>query len=206
MNNLAKDRNGFTVRQLSVHEVLLDCLNIGIKQKRKEGANYKMKDEVLNGFVKKILTESVSEQKFEEHIDMFSRFLGYVNPDYKYNGTYLSQYVADFISVNGWIKRKNQKYAEIVMRILDLGYDFSLLLDQVYYAHSLPKSDNEIYYIGINKDKIVNKKIEVKVTILLDGIEYAFCKEYGDYAKEGLAETICNDIEDYIELKSGKEI
>lgn len=172
-----------------------------------------MKDDVLNSFIDKLLTENIKADEFEQHIDMFSRFLGYTNPDYKYNGTYLSQYVDDFISTSQWLKKKNEKYAEILMKITDLGYFFILLFDQVYYAHLLPKEkdgekyvESEIHYARINKEKIINKKIEVSVTIIRADKEYTICKEYADFEVDNLAETICDNIKKYINLREEEEI
>ena len=77
-----------------------------------------MKDDVLNMFVEKIVSEDIDNEAFEQHIDMFSRFLSYTNSDYKYNGTYLGQYIDDFITTIHKLKMKNEKYNEIFMALV----------------------------------------------------------------------------------------
>ena len=49
-----------------------------------------MKDEVLNKYIESLLQERIDVNEVELYIDMFSRFMGYTNPDYKYNGTWSS--------------------------------------------------------------------------------------------------------------------
>lgn len=166
-----------------------------------------MKDEVLHCFVEKLLKENIVTSEFEQHIDMFSRFLSYTNSDYKYNGTYLSQYVEDYINTSQWLKRKNEKYVEILMEIMTLGCDFVLLLDQIYYAHSLSKEkdgvksiENEIHYIKINKEKIISPQIEVKITIIQNETEYTISKVYADFEDKELAKSIATIIKNHILL------
>lgn len=85
-------------------------------------------------FIEKIVSEDIDNKAFEQHIDMFSIFLSYTNPDYKYNGTYLGQYIDDFITTIQKLKMKNEKYNEIFMTLIGLGYRFEVLIDQVFFA------------------------------------------------------------------------
>ena len=96
-----------------------------------------MKDEVLNKYIESLLQERIDVNEVELYIDMFSRFMGYTNPDYKYNGTYLSQYIEDFIEFYRKINEKNKKYIEISMALVNLKYDFELLIDLLIYNNNV---------------------------------------------------------------------
>lgn len=150
-----------------------------------------MKDDVLNSFIDKLLKENIEKEKFEQYIDMFSRFLGYTNPDYKYNGTYLSQYVNDFMQVYQMLKKKNEKYHEIFMALIKIGKNFEIVIDQVFYGVFL-KPEVKCEYSGINKIKIVSKTIEIRIKFESDENEYIFCKEYGDFEESELVDGICS--------------
>lgn len=159
-----------------------------------------MKDEVLNGFVEKILEEEIDNEKFENYVNIFSRFLGYTNPDYKYNGTYLSRYITDFVQLHQMLKKKNEKYYEIFMTLIGLRQKMELLADQSFFATFLSKSEIERRYVGINKVKIKSQKIEIRIEIESENKEYVFCREYDDFEESGLAEKICNDVKKYINM------
>lgn len=168
---------------------------------KKDGKGRQKMDDVLSIFIKKIISEDISEEIFEKYIDMFSRFLGYTNSDYKYNGTYLSQYAKDFISTTQMIKKKNEKYNEILKALIELEFQFKLLIDQVFLA-TFFDSKIEYGYITINKDNIISKKIELKITISFGNKEYIYCKEYDDFEDENLIGTIQRDIKKYIKHKN----
>ena len=168
-----------------------------------------MKDDVLNMFVEKMVSEDIDNEAFKQHIDMFSRFLSYTNSDYKYNGTYLGQYTDDFITTVLKLKMKSEKYNEIFITLIELGYSFEVLIDQVFFASFSSKSEFEHEYIGLIKEKIMSKKIELRFTLILDGKEYIFCKEYSDFEDDKLVENIRKDFREYIsvkEMRSNDEI
>ncbi len=165
-----------------------------------------MKDDVLNKFVEKIVSEDIDNEVFEQHIDMFSRFLSYTNPDYKYNGTYLGQYIDDFIATMHKIKLKNEKYNEIFMALIGLGYKFEVLIDQVFFASFSLTTEVERKYIGLTKDKIMSEKLELRITLILDEKEYVFCKEYSDFKDEKLIENIRKDIKKYLKIKKFRRL
>lgn len=91
-----------------------------------------MNDDILNRFIEKLVTQNIDEDIFRENINVFSRFLGYSNSDYKYNATYLSQYIDDFLKMSHMLKRKDEIYNKIFDSLMALGYRFEILIDQVY--------------------------------------------------------------------------
>ena len=162
-----------------------------------------MKDNVLDGYIRKLLSEDIEEEKFKEYIDIFSKFLGYLNPDYKYNGTYLSQYVDDFQNVYRKLKEKKEKYVEIYIGLFALLQNFELVIDRVFYAVNDFPSKVGIEYIGIDKNRIISASVEVQITIKYEKNQYMFCKEYENF-EDGLLERVCNDIKNFMNIKRGE--
>ena len=160
-----------------------------------------MKDEVLNTFIEKMVSEDINSQEFKMHIENFSRFLSYTNSDYKYNGTYLVQYIDDFIETIMMLKKKNEKYINIIGNLVTLGYNFEVLFDQVYFVRFLSKKQLEQEYIGLKKDKIMSKKIESRMTLFWEEKEYVFSKVYKALQDDRLIDNIRKDIKSYIKLK-----
>ena len=140
-----------------------------------------VKDEVLNSFVDKLLNNTVLYDKFPIEIDLFSKFLSYTNPDYKYNSTYLGQYVNDFLQVCQMLQKKDKMY-----------HDFS----------ETKKSGSE--YTSINISRILGEEVEIRVKYISNDNEHIFCKVYGDYKKAGIAQEIREDLERFVSMKEEK--
>ena len=165
-----------------------------------------MKDNVLNKFVDELRQEEIDTVKFEQYINMFSRFLGYTNPDYKYNSTYLGQFIPDFIQLYEMLKKKNSIYIKMIMSLDIFGQSFEFVVDESFFVSCLLNSEPESGYISINKDKIVSPKLEIKLKFESENEEYVFCKEYDDYTNDKLPEIISDDVKKYMEIKKIREI
>ena len=66
------------------------------------------------------------------------------------------------------------------------------------------ESDAEIQYIGMNKDKIVSKDIEIKIEFKMVENAFVFCKGYKEFEDDDLVHTIFSDINNYIETKEDR--
>lgn len=164
-----------------------------------------MKDEVLNSFVDELLDNKISNDKFSIEIDLFSRFLSYTNPDYKYNSTYLRQYVDDFLQVSQMLQKKNKVYHEIFRELLLTGESFKLMIDRMFlaeYSSESKKSGSE--YTSINKSRIIEEEVEIRIKYNSDDNEYIFCQVYDDYEKVEIAHTIREDFERFVSRKEEK--
>lgn len=167
-----------------------------------------MKKDIFEEFIDHFLKGDLDEDGFKQHIILFSKYLSYTNPDYKYNSTYLTQYINDFIDVREWLKKKMDCYTKILMELDLLRYQYTLFLDQFHYSYYLIKEkdgkteeERNTKYERIVKDKIARKTIEVKVTIILDNKDYMICKIYDNFEEKELEKTICKNIKEYIEMK-----
>lgn len=160
-----------------------------------------MRDEVLDNYMKELVQLEIDEKKFQKYIDVFSRFLGYVNFDYKYSGIYLSQYINDFEDVYQGLKEKNYRYKAIFQELKKMGKDFELNIDGIYFVQYNFKNDSyEEKYIGIDKYRIINKVYEVRITLLYNENEYLFCKEYKN-CDDLLEKVVREDVNEYIKIK-----
>lgn len=164
-----------------------------------------MSDNVLNTYIRDLLTSAIDEDKFEQYINMFSRFLGYTNSDYKYNGTYLSQYIDDFKVTYYALNYKNDKYDRILMKLIGLRRSFELCIDGVYKAEFSLNDNIEIKYLEFSKNKIISESIDVKVTIKHIEDEYLFCKEYWNL-EDHLSERVLKDVKAFIKMKKIRRI
>lgn len=164
-----------------------------------------MKDNGLDKFINDLLLEDIENSKFEHYIDMFSKFLGYVNADYKYNGTYLRQYIDDYIKVCMMLKKKKEKYNEIWMEMINIRQKFELFIDRTFHIKFFLEDNGKLLegkgeYVGIDKNIITSNFIEVKIIIYLNKEEYTFCKTY-DNIEERLSERVYADVEKFLTMK-----
>ena len=58
------------------------------------------KDEVLNEFIENILNDNINIEEFVRYIKHYSKFIAYINSEYKYNGTFLNQYTSVPLNFN----------------------------------------------------------------------------------------------------------
>ena len=158
-----------------------------------------MNDDILNRFIEKLVTQNIDEDIFRENINVFSRFLGYSNSDYKYNATYLSQYIDDFLKMSHMLKRKDEIYNKIFDSLMALGYRFEILIDQVYWGSYLDKTEKG--YLGMDQERILDHKIELKMIFVSSGKEYIFRKKYDKFDDEKLIIDVKKDVKAYIRLK-----
>ena len=159
-----------------------------------------MEDDVINSYMQSLLTANIEEEKFEQYIDMFSRFLGYTNSNYKYNGTYLSQYIDDFKGTYYALINKKKIYDEVFIKLVGIGRPFELILDGVYMCSFLTMDQIEIKFTNFNKNKIIGRFIEVKVAIEYMEEKYLFCKEYL-IADNQITNKIVKDVKSFIKMK-----
>lgn len=169
------------------------------------GGYKKMGDSVIDSYVHSLLNAGIEEEKFELYIDIFSRFLAYINSNYKYNGTYLSQYINDFKRTYYALINKKKMYDEIISKIVGIGRPFELILDDVYMCTFLTMDHIEIKFINFNKNKIINKSIEVKVTIEYMENKFLFWKEYLSEDNQ-ISNKIMKDIKTFIKMKKIRRI
>lgn len=160
----------------------------------------KMSDDVLNNYVKSLLAINFENDTFDQNIEVFSKFLGYTNVDYKYNGTYLSQYIAEFKQVCQSLKKKEEQYDKVWVELFKIGQEFEIYLDTSFYVKVDPPDKIERKYISFNKGKIISDTIEVRVVVDHNGNECEFCKEY-KRLDDQLSARVYRDVQGFINKK-----
>lgn len=156
-----------------------------------------MGDNVIHDYIKDLIDTDIEEDKFDKYIDIFSKFMGYTNSDYKYNSTFLNQYISDFKEMHSKLRDKQTIYLSIFTMLLRMNVDFELSIDNTFYA-----TRSEIEYLGIDKEKIIKNLIEVKVSFRE---KFTFCKEY-DYLNDKLLDRVCKDLISFLKRKKIGEI
>lgn len=88
----------------------------------------------------------LSKEKFEKQITVFSSFLGEMNLDYYYNGTYLPQYIEDFWS---FLENFCNKY-EVVKRLFAVSIPYAevtLTIDRYWQQESSFDEDRKKMFV-----------------------------------------------------------
>lgn len=132
------------------------------------------------------------EESFTNYLKLFSNFLSQASEDYKYNETYLTQYVSSFYSFRKLLLCEKGIFTELIHPIISLLAKFELEVDGTFIFVSnggLDLKEDETY-IGlckkINFKKLNKDKIEVKCRALINDKEKIFVREIvnEDEAKE----------------------
>lgn len=155
-----------------------------------------MKDNILNEFVNNLLCQELDEEILVQNIELFSKFLSYSNPNYKYNSTYLEQYICGFINLKNMLGKKNKLYQKIVFNLNRMNEPFEIIIDRSYFA-SYDLGKEASCYIGLDICKITTITVDVRVEFLVNNGECVFRKEYDNCENEELVQNICNDIMEY---------
>lgn len=132
------------------------------------------------------------EESFTNYIKLFSNFLTQASEDYKYNETYLTQYVSNFYMFRKLLLCERGVFSELMHPIIKYQVRFELEVDGTFIFVSkggLNLKEDETY-IGlckkINLKKLNTDKIEVKCRALINDKEKIFVREImnEDEAKE----------------------
>ena len=97
------------------------------------------------------------------------------------------------------LKRKDEIYNKIFDSLMALGYRFEILIDQVYWGSYLDKTEKG--YFGMDQERILDHKIELKMIFVSSGKEYIFRKKYDKFDDEKLIIDVKKDVKAYIRLK-----
>lgn len=157
----------------------------------------------FNKYVEKL--SNLSLENFSDNIKAYSKFLSYVNPDYQYNGTYLEQYIEEFVEVCIALPSKEKIYKEIVKLIIVMKVDcnvIDIMVDNAYHGY-YSKTDEllKVEYVAFDKEKMTSKSIEIRAIFEKDNEEYIFHKEYDDL-DNNLLLRISKDIDKFLNLQS----
>ena len=113
------------------------------------------------------------EENFTKYIRVFSNFLCQISEDYKYNETYLTQYVTIFYVLKKSLLYEKEIFSELICSIIKFSIRFELEVDGTFLFVSnggLDLKEDETY-IGfckkINFRKLCSEKIEVKCRVAI---------------------------------------
>lgn len=123
-----------------------------------------MNDDILvDSYMKSLINIDINKEEFAQYMTLFSKYLSYTNPDYKYNGTYLNQYTDEFIKSCEELKYKNDIYNQIFLMLVNgIKIPFELTIDNSYYVY-FDKIENFEKIKLFIRDMILKKLIAINL-------------------------------------------
>lgn len=163
-------------------------------------------DMVLDSYVRSLINIDMNEDEFLQYMNLFSKYLGYTNPSYKYNGTYLNQYTKEFIKSCAELKHKNKIYNQIFFMLVNtIKIPFELTIDNSYYVYfdKLENlQNNKIIYKRYDVQKINSDNFGIKLKINYGKECHIFLKEF---TSENIG-SIVDEVAHFLQLNGlGKE-
>lgn len=153
-----------------------------------------MGDDVAQYFITE-LQKIKTDKNFIDTIKIFSRFLGYENVNYKYNSTYLDQYIDDFISLQKSIVIKNEVYIKIAKE-LRKQKDIQKCIFDNSCCFIYKDNDIESYnYFSIDSKRINSFQIEIEIYFEKENGTKCFCRCYKfNESKNNFVKLMINEI------------
>lgn len=142
----------------------------------------------------------IDNENFGNIICLFSKYLSVFNKDYKYNGTYLPEYINDFIMFKDSVNDKIDIYLQLHSKIKKIKEmkNYTLILDNTYRIHQYNQNKNNFMgenpYFNIDIPKIISDTIYVHFVIEVKKNNLLFYKEYDKKKYKGNNDKIYNQI------------
>lgn len=137
-------------------------------------------------------------EAFRNQITMFSEYLSVADVNYKYNSTFLNEYIDDYFVFIESVKIKRQIYLRIKDYLMTkkIKDNYTLTLD-----NTVSISKDEMIFLNPDIEKVTKDIICVQFINGIYSERQLFYKEYktGEYAN--VAESIVADIEDFYNKK-----
>lgn len=126
------------------------------------------------------------EEDVDNIIKVFSKYLNMTNNDYRYNQTYLEQFIDDFLVFKRKVLYKADIFECIFASIPDVESQIELQMDKSFYAikyglfpSKKSKQSSEIGLMTtINQSMIISTKIEIWCKLTKDTEILLFHKQY----------------------------
>lgn len=121
-----------------------------------------------------------AKEKFKKQIISYSKYLSFADVDYKYNSTFLSEYLDDYLDFKRYAKLKMKIYIKIKDNIINMNIPdfYTLTLDNAYQVVQDKVKKNEVIFLNPEFKKIKSDKIHVYFIKNTSSNEELFYKEY----------------------------
>lgn len=158
-----------------------------------------MEDKDINEFIFNLMNINFEQELVEKNINLFSKYISYINENYYYNPTYLSKFTAEYKTICENIKIRHEKvYIPIVDRIKAenklLSKDICILLDGIFEV-----KNGKGEFRKFNKDVFFSEELVISFEKTSDS--YRFVKKFGVMESNGDKKDVSvntNDILAYI--------
>lgn len=121
-----------------------------------------------------------AKEKFKKQIISYSKYLSFADVDYKYNSTFLSEYLDDYLDFKRYAKLKMKIYIKIKDNSINMNIpdSYTLTLDNAYQVVQDKVKKNEVIFLNPEFKKIKSDKIHVYFIKNTSSNEELFYKEY----------------------------
>ena len=121
-----------------------------------------------------------AKEKFKKQIISYSRYLSFADVDYKYNSTFLSEYLDDYLDFKRYAKLKMKIYIKIKDNIINMNIpdSYTLTLDNAYQVVQDKVKKNEVIFLNPEFKKIRSDRIHVYFIKNTSSNDELFYKEY----------------------------
>lgn len=147
-------------------------------------------DDKNREFIDQVL--SLEKESIRLVIDVFSLYLARTNEHYKYNETYLPEYVEEFIFFKEELERKIISYQKLINEIKTIKGAVELLFDESFHVIMEDGYIKKTEYVNINKCKIQSKQIDVRATFKVENMEYVYHSKFD--SASGIEQIVKEDI------------
>ena len=109
------------------------------------------------------LKNQIDCNKFEKDIDTFENYITTVNPRFKYNKHYLSNYINDLKELYSSFNKKEKIYNNILNSVIKISNNFILYLDTILFEFYDDKNDSFNSYTTkeFDSNQIISNKLQV---------------------------------------------
>lgn len=109
------------------------------------------------------LKNQIDFNKFEKDIDTFENYITTVNPRFKYNKHYLSNYINDLKELYSSFNKKEKIYNNILNSVIKISNNFILYLDTILFEFYDDKNDSFNSYTTkeFDSNQIISNKLQV---------------------------------------------
>lgn len=133
-------------------------------------------------FLSNMVNLEIDRELFINQMKLFSKYLVCLNPDYKYNETYLDKFCLDFLEFKKYVDLKHQIFIELIRLLvcnidLDITKDLQVTMDD-FWTYSLQYEQSVYACMNSISNIVCRDKAQIKGIMIYEKRRYIFIKEY----------------------------
>lgn len=133
-------------------------------------------------FLNDLYSTKIDDAVFCKEISLFSRYISKMNPNYKYNETYLSTFCDDFCKFRKYVASKRDAYIEISDIVINANCNLTIELDHFWKIINYYSTDKTSYYkysvMNCDMETLCSDYVYIKGTIINSNRKLIFDKQF----------------------------